>query len=39
MRVVIFWNIGKIGIPEETQLQDILDAIRKKLNIMIETFK
>jgi hypothetical protein len=29
MRVGIFWNIGNIGISEESQLQDNLDAIRK----------
>jgi hypothetical protein len=37
--VGIFWDMENIGIPEESQLQDIFDAIRKNLNIMIETFK
>jgi hypothetical protein len=31
MRVGIFWNIQNIKILKESQLQDILDAIRKKI--------
>jgi hypothetical protein len=30
MRVGILGNTKNIGIPEESQLQHILDAIRKK---------
>ena len=31
MPVGIFWNIQNIKILKESQLQDILDAIRKKI--------
>ena len=31
MRVGIFWNIQNIKILKESQLKDILDAIRKKI--------
>jgi hypothetical protein len=33
IRVGVLGNIENIGIPEESQLQDILDAIRKKNEI------
>jgi hypothetical protein len=39
MRVGVFWDMQNIEIPKESQLQNIPDAIRKKLNMMIETSK
>jgi hypothetical protein len=38
MRLGIFWDMENIGIPKESQFQNISDAIRQKLN-MIETSK